>query len=269
MKIGLVASRLDKASMGILEHLKGYIKFREVREDYYESDLAPVLVSRNDIVYADEASKWAKDLNLDLLIFLSRHSMERPRPMITLHTPGNWGSETPLGGKPSFVAISEPRVLSNLYRLISSRIGELQGYEANIEATHHGPAIDGAAIFVEIGSTEAEWGDVKAQEFVAGIIYELLSNPGRFMSSGRPVAVSIGDLHYVTLARHVLQGEYDLGHVVPKYVKVDERVIEMAVNRNSVRPDIAIIHWKALKRDERELAKAKLMSMGVNVVKRG
>jgi len=84
-------SRLDEASMGIWRALNGMIKFKEVNSNEYTSDLALALISNRDIVYVDEADEWARANNLDLVVFLSRHEMRNPRPLITFHTPGNWG----------------------------------------------------------------------------------------------------------------------------------------------------------------------------------
>jgi D-aminoacyl-tRNA deacylase len=267
MRIGLVVSRLDEASMGIWRALNGMIKFKEVNSNEYTSDLALALISNRDIVYVDEADEWARANNLDLVVFLSRHEMRNPRPLITFHTPGNWG-DAELGGKPGLVAISEPRVLTNLFREAYRRIGELNGYSASLEATHHGPFIDKPAIFAEIGSTEAEWRDQRAHDFLVSLIYDLINDTGRFINDGRDVAVSIGDLHYSTLMEHIINGEYDVGHMVPKYIKPTREIVRMAVDRNSVKPRLGIIHWKSMDRESRVMVEDELVKLGLTVVRR-
>ena len=268
MKIGLVVSRVDEASMGIWSMIKSMIKFREINTNEYSSDLALAFVSDKDIVYVDEAGEWAKVNGIDLLIFLSRHEMRNPKPLITFHTPGNWTSEVELGGRPGQVAISEPRVLTNLFREAYRRIGELNGYSVTLEATHHGPFVDKPAVFVEIGSTSNEWGDPKAQGFLASLVIDLLNNTSRYINDGKDVAVSIGDLHYTTLVNHIINGEYDVGHMVPKYVKPTPTIIRMAVERNTVKPKLGIIHWKSLDTESRVMVERELSSLGLTVIKR-
>ncbi len=268
MKIGLIVSKIDEASMGIWGMLRNMIKFKEVKANEYTSDLALALVSTKDIVYIDEADEWAKANNIDVLLFLSRHEMRNPKPLITFHTPGNWTSDVELGGKPGLVAVSEPRVLSNLFREAYRRIGELSGYSATLEATHHGPFVDKPAVFVEIGSTSNEWRNPKAQEFLASLIFDFLNDTNRYINDGKDVAVSIGDLHYATLTSHIINGEYDVGHMVPKYVNPTPMIIRMAVERNTVKPKLGIIHWKSLNAESRTMVEKELSKLGLMVVKR-
>lgn len=267
MRVGLVASRMDAASMGIWRALNELIKFREIGPSEYESDLALAFVSSNDIVYADEVNDWARERGISLVIFISRHEMRNPRPLITFHTPGNWG-EAELGGKPGFVAISEPRVLTNLFREAHRRIGELSNYAVTLEATHHGPFIDKPAVFAEIGSTEREWMDERAHRFLASLIYDFLNNVGRFINDGKDVAISIGDLHYSTLINHVINGEYDLGHMIPKYIKLTREIVRMAVERNTIKPRLGIVHWKSIDHESRSMVEEELSKLNVMVVKR-
>lgn len=268
MNVGIVVSRVDKASMCIWNSLSRMIKFREVSRIEYSSDLALAYISDKDVIHIDEADEWAKNRSISLLVFLSRHEMRSPRPIITFHTPGNWTSQAEYGGKPRAVAISEPRVLSWLYRRAHEEISELEGFDVTIEATHHGPFVDRPTIFAEIGSSEREWGNAKACEFLASIVAEALEKIGSITSDSRPVAISIGDLHYITITDHVARGEYNIGHVVPKYVKPDADIVKMAVERNSVRPSMAIVHWKALKSEDRPIVEKALIDAGVSVVKR-
>ena len=268
MKIGLVVSRVDEASMGIWSALSGMIKFREINTNEYSSDLALALVSDKDIVYVDEADEWARVNGVDLLLFLSRHEMRNPKPLITFHTPGNWTSEVELGGRPGQVAISEPRVLTNLFREAYRRISELEGYSATLEATHHGPFVNKPAVFVEIGSTSNEWRDPKAHEFLASLVFDLLNNTGKYINDDRDVAVSIGDLHYTTLINHIINGEYDVGHMVPKYIKPTPTIVRMAVERNAVKPRLGIIHWKSLDAESRIMVEREFSNLGLTVIKR-
>ncbi|ABW01608.1 D-aminoacyl-tRNA deacylase [Caldivirga maquilingensis] len=268
MKIGLIVSRVDEASIGIWSMLKGMVKFKEINTNEYSSDLALALVSDKDIVYVDEADEWARVNDIDLLLFLSRHEMKNPKPLITFHTPGNWTNDVELGGKPGQVAISEPRVLTNLFREAYRRIGELNGYSVTLEATHHGPFVDKPVVFVEIGSTSNEWRDPKAQEFLASLVFDLLNNTDKYINDGKDAAVSIGDLHYTTLVNHIINGEYDVGHMVPKYIKPTPTIIKMAVERNTVRPRIGIIHWKSLDAESRVMSEKELSNLGLTVIKR-
>ena len=51
----------------------------------------------------------------------------------------------------------------------------LHDYKVTMEATHHGPLIEKPCIFIEIGSTEAEWTDRIAGFVVAKTIAETIA----------------------------------------------------------------------------------------------
>ncbi len=194
------------------------------------------------------------------VIIPCRHEMSNPRPMYTVHVTGNWTEDAVHGGKPRYVSPSSARLMGALVRALREAAGDIP---IAIEATHHGPTLDVPTICIEVGSTPREWGD---RGKVYPLVRALRSLHGHWADV--PVVVSIGDLHYSVLTGKVADGEMDLCHVVPKYVKVDEWVVRTAVDRCVEGVNAAVIHWKALERHIRELALRELEKMGVTVIKR-
>ncbi|MGC8542762.1 MAG: D-aminoacyl-tRNA deacylase [Vulcanisaeta sp.] len=268
-------SRVDKVSQGVwdLFNNEGALKFRSRIGDYEIYDLrghVAFYALNKDIVYLDEI----EDLALRLeerpveLIFVSRHEMRNPRPMFTTHVTGNWGAAE-LGGKPNTISLANPHTITAFYRelcRIKSDYG-LEDFECHVEATHHGPTIRSVPVtFVEQGSSEREWSISKGWELLHYVINEFLD--GKLVSNYEP-AISIGDLHYLTIDNRLISGEADIGHAIPKYVKpVTEDMIIKAVNMMTHRPIKAYVSWKAIDSEERKVVTEALNRLGVKLIKR-
>ena len=60
-----------------------------------------------------------------------------------------------------------------------NRVGaDFNGFDLTLETTHHGPWIETPSMFIEIGSTAVTWGDKRAAELLAGIIFRGLGLDG-------------------------------------------------------------------------------------------
>ncbi len=182
----------------------------------------------------------------DAYIVLSRHASTSGKPTLSLHYPGNPGSEAALGGRPRELAHTWPRLFSLLARLYHEEASErrlLDRYSFSLEATHHGPTgLQKPILFIEIGSTPAEWRDEEAQEAmaaaVAGLLEVLAEQGYDALPRGCRVVVGVGGTHYPEKhTRLLLEGKACYGHIFAKYVlqQLDEEVLGQAVEKSADR----------------------------------
>ncbi|MGC9076809.1 MAG: D-aminoacyl-tRNA deacylase [Conexivisphaera sp.] len=189
-----------------------------------------------DVIEMDFLDEVFRDHGVDAYVVLSRHSSRSGRPSLTVHTTGNHGPAD-FGGRPRELAWSNPRLegalLRNYARSARDR-GLLDRYWVGLEATHHGPTdLSRPITFIEIGSTEVEWSDARAQESLAEAVIGALTSPSP-PPDCRPAA-GFGGTHYPERhTRLVLEGGVCYGHVLAKYAleEPDPDVISQAIDRN-------------------------------------
>jgi D-aminoacyl-tRNA deacylase len=194
----------------------------------------------------------------DLLIFVSRHAGDTG-PLLTAHFTGNFGPAE-YGGTPGTLAAACPNAHRRVVAALRERAPE--GYEADVECTHHGPSAVGApSMFVELGSGEEEWADPRGARAVAGAVLDLAGvDPGH----ERTVAV-FGGGHYAPRVERVLrETDWRVGHVAADWAldamadPTDPAVLTQALDRSGAA--------RALVADDRpEVARA-LRAAGYRVV---
>ena len=119
----------------------------------------------------------ANGIEVDEVIFLSRHFAASGRPSLTLHVigvPGELphGERAEHGGIKGDVMLPNPRFAS-WYRLMceaAHRHELVPEFELTIETTHHGPCLSVPTMFIEIGSSESHWNRRDAAEAWADVI---------------------------------------------------------------------------------------------------
>ena len=272
---GVVFSKVDTVSRGVFELFSRNdgLRYRMSVGDYEVYDLGGNLVFyalSKDIVYLDDLEEVITKVQErpQELIFVSRHAMRNPRPMFTTHPTGNWGAAE-LGGRPNTLSLANPHTITAIYRELCRVKPDygLEGFECRIESTHHGPTIESMPVtFVEQGSSEREWSMSRGWELLHYVVNEFLE--GKLASNYEP-AISIGDLHYLTIDNRLMSGEADVGHAIPKYVNpITREMIVKAVNMMTHRPVKAYVSWKAINSETRKLVTEVLNELNVRVVKR-
>ncbi len=238
--IGLVVSRADDASVAIGEALGSLVEWDEHEDpDRSDADGGGRYLQHGDFELRTFA-EW--HLELDgvadafsappaFVAFLSRHAGETG-PLLTAHFTGNFGPAE-YGGDPAELARACPNVQRAVVDAFDRHVPER--YEVGVECTHHGPSHVGApSLFVELGSSEAEWTDPEGARAVARSVLELSgvrpdatpeadrSTPAadRDAGAGRPGAdrtrhvVGFGGGHYVPqFERIVRETDWRVGHV--------------------------------------------------------
>jgi len=255
-RLAVVCSKTDPASINIRDKLLRFIKFRRLGEsvggeDVYEINGVLLVTIDQEAIYAEGLESF---LRVGGIIFASRHAAESGIPAFLAHTPGNWTDEAFYGGRPRSVCVAMPFHLASVVRALD-KLREEEGFSdwrCGLEVTHHGPYLERTpAMFVELGSTQREWCNDKAAEVVARAIVEALD-----VSEEGPVAVGFGGPHYAPqFSKVVLSEGLAISHIVPKYAfpKVSDRELRLAIDRSVVRPCLALIDWKSLKSDERQM----------------
>ena len=197
----------------------------------------------------------------DLLIVASRHKSESGTPTLTCHATGNFGPAELGGFSRSLQETSALHLRSALLLLQEyQRAGNL-GFDVSLEVTHHGPtSMPFPLIFVEVGSTSAQWDDVNACRIVARVISELLvCEPERV-----PVAVGFGGPHYAPNFTAVAD-RVAVGHIASKHVAgfLDEAMVRQMIGKTVPKPSFALFDWKGLRGEERNRIMGILNSVGL------
>ena len=243
----ILCSKRDPASYHIFKLLTENYGFKE-KESYYVKEEFKLIIVDEDLVHY----KLKDNNNINLLIYASKHASEKKIPCLTVHSDGNWGKAM-LGGEDytiSFApALCIKQALLELYEFRNE--DGLDKYQVTLEVTHHGPNNQVPSIWVEVGSSEEEWNDLKACEAVCEAILSL----EKINLKDQKVIVGFGGPHYApSFTKLILNKDYAVGHIIPKYAldDVPERLIEEAYLKTVPEPDFGVIDWEGTKKNQRE-----------------
>lgn len=237
----VVVSKPDPASMLIGKYLtehyfeptdKGFGNYRVHR--YGNADLIII-----DTLHIH--AQWLEErYPSDLYIVASKHSAESGIPCLTVHTTGNWADALFGGFSRTLSYAPAQHMLAALKALREEKKKRgLEKYSVSYEVTHHGPTLNTPIMFVEIGSTEEEWGDEEAAAVVGEAIIKALE------PEDVPTAVGIGGGHYAPRFTDIaLRKGIAFGHMAPKYVleHLDEDMFKQAVERTVPAPTYVSFH---------------------------
>lgn len=203
------------------------------------------------------------------IVFASKHVSTSGRPALTVHATGNLTSKAEFGGTPEEVSFVDPTIVRRVLRTLSREVsaGGLD-IDVTMEATHHGPtSFSGPVCFVEVGSGPKEWSDPRLGSMAADAIMSLTTT----LPDAGPLAVGFGGTHYS--AKHTricLDGEYQIGHVVPKHALesgVSDQVIQDTLRKTVGNCKTALVDWKGIGGAERRKLVEHLESWGYETVR--
>lgn len=234
----ILASAKDPAAKNIAARLLELYDFERsptLPDAYASKDVLMVMAS------GESTRIKAMPLEADEVIVASRHASEGGKPSLTVHVPG----EPELR---DLAIASPPTVKSALQALVAARDELGLSHEVSLEATHHGPTkLDVPITFVEIGSTLEQWNNIKAGEAVAHAIMKATSFPAKCSN-----AVGLGGPHYAPRHTEItLRTDFGVGHILPKYIKFDERLVELAILRTHGGVQLMALDWKGLSNEQR------------------
>ena len=242
----LVASSVNEASMTIASALRRKQGFKSTGVDFgtaplYQSGSVILATMDSEIIEPPDLDSYFRT---SAYIFLSTHRAESGIPSLTVHTTGNFTNEEVLGARPREVGVIDPDLQKNYLIALNERKSKLDGYEVTIEATHHGPtSLKRPVLFVELGSSEKQWGDSHAGEVIADALMASLASGKKWDKVG----LAFGGTHYSEKFNDVLlNGEYALSAVVGKrYLEfIDSQMFGQLIQKTTRFPRYVLIDWK-------------------------
>jgi D-aminoacyl-tRNA deacylase len=262
----VVASRRDPAAQNIAVELARTKNFQIVEADGSLLRAGNVLLKHveSDGIYTENLGVNVKP---EVVIFASRHRSESNEPTLTTHWTGNVTSRADFGGKPKSLSYTDPsRLRAALLALDQAREARGLNYAVTLEATHHGPTELGfPTLFIELGSTEKEWNDMKAAGAAADVIWKTATAP--LMGKN---AVGFGGGHYCNKQCVATRNDgYAFGHIFSKYFfeEYDEALVLLAFERTIDSCRTAVIDWKGVRGSERRKLLETLGGMSVEIVR--
>ena len=252
-----IASTGDKAGRNLTRSLISQLGFVEGPDEFrnnriWKSDGLSLVIVDEEIITVEGLDSSFSPLSY---IFLSKHRSQQDVPALTAHFTGNFSEDDSHGGKPGELAFTYPSLhkeyISRLWR-VRDRV---PGYQITIEPTHHGPTSNTKPVlFVELGSTDLEWGSRGPAE----IICEVLRDTLREFKRAPKIAVAFGGTHYSEKFTNLLiTSDIALGAVAPKYSlpHVDERILTQMIEKSVEKVRYAVLDWKGLGRDKERVVR--------------
>jgi D-aminoacyl-tRNA deacylase len=198
-----------------------------------------------------------------IIVFISRHSSASGKPTLSVHTPGNFG-EAGLGGLPKVISVSPATAMCEALKALLSCKEEFSlDYEVSYECTHHGPSLNVPTMFVELGSSPAQWSDSKAAQAVAHSAMSAIAN---FSTPANSAVLGIGGTHYnQKFTRMALAGEAVFGHMIPKYAvsMIDSEMLAQCIEKTLEKVSLAILDWKGIRSQDKPKLLLTLQDVGL------
>jgi len=249
----IVASSKDIASQNIAKQILVNHSFEKTVETFQENPVYRANINDREvkIVTLNQESVYAQNLtdsftNLELVVFVSRHSSLSGTPTLSVHTPGNLG-KAELGGLPQKVSVSPANAMRDALNTMARLKEETHlNYEVSYECTHHGPSLDVPTMFAELGSSPKQWSDSQAAEIVAHATINAISS---FGYSTAKAVLGVGGPHYSNkFTRWALEKELAFGHMVPKYAlqHIDSAILKQCIERTLEKVEFAVLDWKGI-----------------------
>ncbi len=269
-KVGITLATTDMAAANVFKSLQRR-GFRETSVGFYSKDdivLVPIpmeIVPVEDIPlppepnpYPADYDRLAAELGVDYFVVASRHWARSGQPSLTAHATGNFG-EARLGGRPHELQPVPAVAMRNVYEALKRN--PPPGFSVSLEATHHSPTqFRVPMFFAEVGSSEAQWGDAEACEYLVDAILDGIASEAK-----APSAIGFGGGHYCPKFS-IMEGEYAFGHIAAKYAisSLDDDLIRQMIEKTGC-VEKAFVE-SGLKGSEKAMLKATLARMGVECV---
>lgn len=206
----------------------------------------------------------------DLLIFASKHKSESEKPSLLVHAPGNWTDDNSFGGNAYELSRTYATIIKHVLQELAIRCNLMGlGFDVTSEVTHHGPTnLKAPCVFIELGSNETYWQDVRGAQIVAETILQTIENwPFKVKYK---YAIGFGGPHYASNFNKVqLTTEYAISHIAPKYVldNIREDLVVQALKKTVEDVTYAIFDWKGMIKAQREKLSGWLFNQDIKILK--
>jgi len=282
MSVIIISSLLDPASVNIKNCILDKSSWDEidkfsnnpVYKNNHLDDIYLLTINDRKIFHENIDKEIKQQLNITpkQAIFISRHTSKTGKPSLTVHPIGNYG-EAKFGGKQNTLVPCSPKLMTALLRLIKNNLKtSTLDYQVCFEVTHHGPYLEIPSLFVEVGSTDAEWNNKLPADIIANSLIQLLEKYQyeTDFSDNIPTLIGFGGGHYAPRFTDVaFEKKAAFGHMIPLYqiksgnIKYDifEKAILATPNFKGV-----YIHRKSLKKSQVTQTKNILKDNGICVI---
>ncbi|OFV68593.1 MAG: Uncharacterized conserved protein UCP016210 [Candidatus Syntrophoarchaeum caldarius] len=218
-----------------------------------------------EVLAVSESLLYLEDVpDTDLIIFASRHSSASKTPSFTVHSPGNFHLAE-FGGEPFTLgmasAIANRVFLEEFQR---KRFG-FESFNISLEVTHHGPLLGVPSVFVELGSSSAEWENIDAARLVADVIVSGMNRLEEM--EDLEVGIGFGGGHYAPkFTKYILNEECAVSHICPNYhmQHLNRDLIDEMLRKTAEDVEVALIDWKGMKKIERDRLIKMLDEIGID-----
>ncbi|MFW9787634.1 MAG: D-aminoacyl-tRNA deacylase [Candidatus Thorarchaeota archaeon] len=267
----LVTSEQDTASLTIKDILLSEHGFSSTTKSFEGHPIFSkgndvlLITTTRDMIHCDHLEKH---FEADAFIFCSRHRAESGKPAFLVHSTGNLGNEALFGGNPHQLSKSAPSLVSvALRRLFKERNkNRLDEFDVSLEVTHHGPTtLDTPLVFVELGSSEEYWIHQGGARAVASAVMDCTTEP----LNGNAV-IGFGGTHYASkFNKLVLEKDYKIGHMAPKYAVNDltDEVLNQMITKSTNPIVSAVIDWKGMNAENKAHVLPMLEKAGIDVIR--
>jgi D-aminoacyl-tRNA deacylase len=254
----LVSSNHDVASQNIKQQILIHYSFLKSQETYQDNPLFTAKINEKSITLAtlNQESVTAQSLpddfpNAEFIVFISRHSSQSGKPTLSVHTPGNF-AEAELGGLQKKVSVAPAVAMQTaLKALVHYKEPSLMNYDVSYECTHHGPSLNVPTMFVELGSSEPQWADLRAAQVVADAAMTAIVE---FRAPAENAVLGIGGTHYnQRFTLMALMGEAVFGHMIPKYAvpNIDAEMLGQCMEKTYEKVNLALLDWKGIRSEDK------------------
>jgi len=249
MKLAIISSKQDLASVNIRNNLINNYDFKKTNEIYelkIDDNIITLYTINDELIHAEDL-----EINADFFIFISKHVSKENTPSFTTHSIGNW-DKADFGGKDKTLCPSSALLLKNMFLELLKNSKEKTDYETTLEATHHGPFTEKPTLFIEIGSTEKEWNDKNNGKIIAATIINSLKNN----NNNQKIAIGLGGTHYCNNFVKILKRtDIAFSYICPKYMleKLNKELLQQAIQKTKEKVDFIVLDWKGLGKEKQNI----------------
>jgi D-aminoacyl-tRNA deacylase len=265
----LLCSEADEASVNIRRALLQRDGWRErsgpggmgyqVRGEDVLASIPGVHLFADDV---DRQMSEALGVAIDAVVFLSRHKAASGIPTLTVHPIGNFAKAS-YGGRDEALVPALPDMMTSALRGLQANAVGL-GFQVSFEVTHHGPYLTTPTMYIEIGSSEANWGNREAADAIARTLVE-----GQVRRA--PKAIGVGGGHYAPrFSEVVVSKRVSFGHMIPSHFAdhADDDVLRkaMALALEMSQAEMVYVHKKSMSRARATHLRDLVRGMGAEAV---
>ncbi len=279
----IICSSEDRASMNIRDNLlkSNMYKFEEKEYSWHNNHLFKLKtivtenaeenqLGKNDIflgltkdplIFLNDLKLELSPIKPDLLIFASRHTSKTERPAFLVHTTGNWSQKNDFGGEPQELSRTSAFLHKAGFISLIEQVSLLNylNFSLDIEVTHHGPTIlEQPLVFMELGSSKADWVIDDAGELLANSIINTISKYLEYVEVGdQRVGLGFGGTHYSQNFNRLIQNNEDalsMSFICPKYniQTLNNHLIKKMIDNTYENVDYFIVDWKGTNSEDKK-----------------